>query len=170
MKFKKLLVTVLLSIAAGIVSGQVNVPLFVSGNSGSKSSEGSMAMLSVTGQNAVGLISDATFSVWAGLLAPLAHVSTDAGFAPLNVTQLSQNYPNPFRKKTAIPFEMVRHEKVTLTVFSVLGQPVRILVNKHMPPGKHIVDFDAGELSPGLFFYTLHIGDYRSTRNMVLTK
>ena len=160
----------LLSTAVGVVSGQVNISLYVSGNSGGKSTQGSVVMLSVTGQNAAGPVSDATYTVRAGLLAPLVRISTDAGYSPLTLTQLFQNYPNPFNDKTAIPFELAREAGVTLTVFNVLGQPVNILVNEQMPPGKHVVEFDAGEITPGLFFYSLETGDFRSTRSMVLTK
>jgi hypothetical protein len=170
MKSTKFVVAVLLSIAAGITSGQMNVSLYVSGNSGDKSTEGSITVLSVSGQNATGPVSDSAYKAWTGLLAPLAFIATDAGYHARGVTQLFQNYPNPFRGKTTIPFEIVRQERITLTVLNVLGQPVKILIDEQMPPGRHRVEFDAVSISPGIFFYTLRFGEYRLTRNMVLTK
>ena len=88
----------------------------------------------------------------------------------MELSRLFQNYPNPFRKRTTIPFELARQGKVILTVYNLMGQPVEVLVNKNMPPGKHLVEFDAEKMAPGLFLYTITIGGHVQTKNMVLTK
>jgi hypothetical protein len=84
--------------------------------------------------------------------------------------QLRQNYPNPFNPVTAISFTMNRASKVNLEVYNVLGEKVATLVNGQKPAGEHVVEFDATNLSSGLYFYTLTAGEFKETRKMVLMK
>jgi hypothetical protein len=170
MIFSRICITIVLTILVSAANGQYGIPLHASGNSGGRSTDDAMALLSVTGQNVIGKTSDTSHQAFLGLLPPLMYVLTDVEMSHLRVTRLLQNYPNPFREKTTLPFEMNRPGKVTLTVYNVLGQPIEILMNKQMPPGKHLVEIDAQKLTPGLFFSPIRIGDYVSTKSMVLTK
>jgi hypothetical protein len=83
---------------------------------------------------------------------------------------LTQNYPNPFNPTTNINFSIQQSGLVTLKVFNVLGQEVATLVNQNMQPGKYSVDFNASELSSGVFVYQLTAGTYSSTKKMMLLK
>ncbi|SMO32100.1 S8 family peptidase [Fodinibius sediminis] len=70
-------------------------------------------------------------------------------------TNLFQNYPNPFRSKTRIRFDLEKETPVKLTIFDVLGRKVRVLRNEKMEAKSHFVDFDAGALSSGVYFARL---------------
>ena len=70
-------------------------------------------------------------------------------------TELFQNYPNPFGKKTQIRFNLNKSSHVTLTIYDVLGRKVRTLLNKDMEAASHFVDFDAQGLSSGVYFARL---------------
>jgi hypothetical protein len=59
---------------------------------------------------------------------------------------------------------------VELRVFDVLGREVRSLVDGHVASGRHQVQFDAGDLPAGLYFYTLQAADARETRRMLLVR
>lgn len=83
---------------------------------------------------------------------------------------LSQNYPNPFNPTTNIQFSIPESGLVTLRVFDVLGQQVAELVNQELSVGVHKVDFDASELTSGIFFYTLESGNFVQTNKMILLK
>jgi hypothetical protein len=83
---------------------------------------------------------------------------------------LHQNYPNPFNPVTAIRFDLPVAGHVTLKVFNVLGQEVVTLTNEKLEAGYHSVDFNAGLLSSGVYFYTLKTGGHVSTKKMILTK
>ncbi|HDR52012.1 MAG TPA: T9SS type A sorting domain-containing protein [Mariniphaga anaerophila] len=170
MKFTKFIIAVVFCMAFGTAFGQYLVPLYAPGNSGETSAGGSYTLLSVTGQNGIGPVTGNSYHAYFGLLAPVRYVLTDADVLEQGFTRLYQNYPNPFKDKTTIPFEMSRHGKVTLTVFDVLGQPVEILLQQQFPPGKHLAVFDAERMKPGLFFYQLKVDDFKSTKTMVLTK
>ena len=88
---------------------------------------------------------------------------------------LSQNYPNPFNPSTNIKFEIpkqVRNDNsfVTLKVYDVLGNEVATLVNKEKSPGTYEVNFDASNLSSGIYYYQLRAGKFVQTKKMILLK
>jgi len=92
-----------------------------------------------------------------------------------NKFALSQNYPNPFNPSTTINFSIPndnsrRSGEVKLVVYDILGREIKILVNKKMTPGQHEVQFNADELTSGIYFYTLSAGDFFQTRKMILLK
>ena len=83
---------------------------------------------------------------------------------------LSQNYPNPFNPTTTISFSIPSSAFTSLKVYDVLGNEVETLVNEEKPAGTYEVQFDASNLSSGVYFYTLKTGNFTSSRKMILTK
>ena len=83
---------------------------------------------------------------------------------------LSQNYPNPFNPTTKIEFDIVKSGYTSLKVFNTAGQEVSKLVEQNLQPGTYEVSFDGGNLSSGIYFYTLSSGDFTETKRMVLVK
>jgi hypothetical protein len=152
------------------VVSQYKIPLAVSGSAGGVSIGFDNSVFSVTGQNTIGLTSDANNRIYFGLLAPLRYVLTDTKLIGQGSNQLFQNYPNPFRQQTSISFEISKSSKVKLTVIDILGQQVDLLLDQELPVGKHTVFFNAENVNPGLYFYRLETGDFWLTKNMILTK
>ncbi len=100
---------------------------------------------------------------------------TVTGVAPpvqdLPITyQLSQNYPNPFNPETRIEFSIVEGGAVRLTVYDILGREVAVLVNEPMPPGRYRVNWNAGTLPTGVYFYRLHSGAFVETKKLLLLR
>ncbi len=92
-----------------------------------------------------------------------------------NKFELSQNYPNPFNPATKISFTIPsgmnnNGEIVKLVVFDVLGREVKTLVNEIKQPGNYEVNFNANNLTSGIYFYTIKAGDFFQTRKMLLIK
>ncbi len=83
---------------------------------------------------------------------------------------LDQNYPNPFNPSTIIEYSVPRQEKLTLTVYNLLGQKVATLLNTQVSPGVHSITFDASKLSSGIYFYQLTGNNVNITKKMILTK
>ncbi|MGE5681421.1 MAG: T9SS type A sorting domain-containing protein [Bacillota bacterium] len=83
---------------------------------------------------------------------------------------LEQNYPNPFNPSTRISYSIPENNLVTLKVFNLLGEEVAILVNEFKSKGNYTIDFNAGGLSNGIYFYQLKAGNYVSVRKMTLIK
>ena len=82
-----------------------------------------------------------------------------------NKYELSQNYPNPFNPSTSIEYTVMSNEKVELRVYDILGREVVELINKTQSPGKYKVQFDASNLSSGVYFYRI-----KTSSGFVLTK
>ena len=59
---------------------------------------------------------------------------------------------------------------VSLKVFDVLGREVAILVNKEQEPGNYEVQFNAKNLSSGIYYYRITAGDFMKTMKMILLK
>ena len=68
---------------------------------------------------------------------------------------LSQNYPNPFNPTTKIDFEVPKDSKIKLVIYDVTGKEVQTLVNDNRAAGYYTIDFNASNLSSGIYFYQL---------------
>jgi hypothetical protein len=94
-----------------------------------------------------------------------------AGSATVTDYALYQNYPNPFNPSTSIVFDVLEPSNVTLKVFNPMGMEVATLVNGPVGTGNHSVLFNAADLTSGLYFYSIRIGDrFTATRKMLLVK
>lgn len=84
---------------------------------------------------------------------------------------LEQNYPNPFNPTTAINFTLPQAAEVRLDVFNMLGQRVANLVTgQTMSAGNHTINFNAAQLSTGVYIYRLQAGGNTMTRKMTLIR
>lgn len=92
---------------------------------------------------------------------------------------LSQNYPNPFNPVTKIKYTIpennpllrgARGVSVTLKVYDLLGNEVATLVNEEKTVGDFEVEFSASDLSSGIYFYQLKVGEFISTKKMILLR
>jgi N-acetylneuraminic acid mutarotase len=88
---------------------------------------------------------------------------------------LKQNYPNPFNPTTTIKFSIpnVGNENVRsvkLIVYDMLGNEITTLVNEAKTTGIYEVEFDGNGLTSGIYFYQLKLGEYSTTKKMLLMK
>ena len=83
---------------------------------------------------------------------------------------LKQNYPNPFNPSTTIEFSIKENSNMTLSVYNILGQKVAALINQPMSAGVHSVQFNASNLSSGIYFYKLSAGENSKVMEMELLK
>jgi hypothetical protein len=84
--------------------------------------------------------------------------------------ELSQNYPNPFNPSTQIRFAIPQEGMVNIKVFNTLGQEVATLVNEYRNAGNYEVDFNASNLTSGIYFYTITSNNFTQTKKMMLLK
>jgi hypothetical protein len=95
---------------------------------------------------------------------------------PLPVTfELHQNYPNPFNPITNISFSLSTATDVSLEVFNMLGQKIKILHTGRLPAGTHVFQWDATDdrrekVASGIYFYRLTAGEHVQAKKMVLLK
>ena len=123
-----------------------------------------------------------TFTIGVGAI---AGYNGPALTAQITVTAIRENallanFPNPFNPETWIPYQLSKPTEVTITIYAVNGQVVRMLTLGHQPAGiyqsrSRAAHWDGrnafGEpVASGLYFYTLTAGDFTVTRKMLIRK
>jgi flagellar hook assembly protein FlgD len=88
---------------------------------------------------------------------------------------LHQNYPNPFNPHTEISFDIPEMTDINVSVFNLMGQKVKTLVNDNITPGYHTIMWDGTndkglQVSTGMYFYTLQSSEKRVMRKMLFLK
>jgi hypothetical protein len=107
------------------------------------------------------------------IVVPLSEQSTtevdDNGTAPQQFA-LFQNFPNPFNPTTTINYQLSTPGRVVLKVYDPLGKEVATLVDRTETGGNKSVQFDAGTLPSGVYFYRLQAGSWVETKKLVLMR
>jgi len=80
------------------------------------------------------------------------------------------SYPNPFNPKTVISYELLNDGFVNLSIFNSRGQEVDVLVNTKLSVGNYRAEWDASNLSSGLYFAKLTANGFTKTRKLMLIK
>ena len=83
---------------------------------------------------------------------------------------LEQNFPNPFNPTTKIVFSIPNADNVKIKVFDILGRKVATLLNERKQAGTYSVEFNAGNLSSGIYFYEIISGNYSDIKKMILLR
>ncbi len=110
----------------------------------------------------------------------LKQIDIDGSFKYSNIIELNatlvkefaleQNFPNPFNPTTVISYSIPEDSHVSVKVFDVLGNIVATLVNQNQTVNKYKVNFDAGNLTNGVYFYKIQAGNYSAVKKMILLK
>ena len=110
----------------------------------------------------------------------LKQINLDGSFTYSNIVNaeiistvkytLEQNYPNPFNPTTTISYSLPKASNVKLTIYNLLGQEVTTLVNSFNDAGKHSVQFNASNLSSGVYIYSIKADKFSATKKLLLLK
>ena len=126
------------------------------------------------------------FDIYSSILTYRPEVGVEEEFVDQSLPQLRlcQNYPNPFNSATTIPFTVNRKRSTengscpiptTLTIYNVLGQRVKNLVNEDKLPGHYQITWDGKddsgfEVSSGVYFYRLKTEEQVQTKKLIYLK
>ncbi len=83
---------------------------------------------------------------------------------------LYQNYPNPFNPLTTIRYALPVRADVRLTVYDMLGQKVRVLVDEPKEAGSYETRFDGTGLASGVYVYTITAGSFIQSKKLLLLR
>ncbi|MGH2567171.1 MAG: carboxypeptidase regulatory-like domain-containing protein, partial [Bacteroidota bacterium] len=83
---------------------------------------------------------------------------------------LYQNFPNPFNPMTTIVFDLPKESFVSLKLFNILGQELRILQQGNLPAARHSVVVDAWDLATGVYIFRLGTPEFVQSRRMIVTR
>ncbi|HZV12733.1 MAG TPA: T9SS type A sorting domain-containing protein, partial [Candidatus Kapabacteria bacterium] len=83
---------------------------------------------------------------------------------------LFQNYPNPFSDETSFSFMLPGNEPVQLNIYNVLGETIETAASGNFSAGVHTVQWDAKNLSSGLYYYSLQAGTFFARKSMMIIR
>lgn len=88
---------------------------------------------------------------------------------------LSQNYPNPFNPNTIIEYALPMNCNVKISIYNILGQRVRMLIDENQTAGYKKVVWDSKndegqDVASGIYFYKIKAGDFTQSKKMVMIK
>lgn len=83
---------------------------------------------------------------------------------------ISQNFPNPFNPTSTIQYAIPHTDFVDVSVYNILGNKIKVLVNEVKTPGNYEIIFDAKELASGIYFYKITAGKFSQINKMILMK
>jgi hypothetical protein len=111
-----------------------------------------------------------------GLVVPVKIITEEEaeGLHPESFS-LFQNYPNPFNPQTQINYALPQACHVRVTIYNLLGQRVRVLVDEHQNAGFRRIGWDGKdeqgvEAASGVYFYRLETGGFIETKKMLLLR
>jgi len=83
---------------------------------------------------------------------------------------LNQNFPNPFNPTTFISFAVPTESFIKISIFNLLGQEIKMLVNKTFSPGNYRINYDASKMNSGIYLYRLEANNFVSSKKMIVLK
>jgi hypothetical protein len=89
--------------------------------------------------------------------------------------RMYQNYPNPFNPITTISYRVPETSFITIKVYDVLGNEIATLVDEEQPAGSHSINFNAANLSSGVYIYRIVASNngriqFTNSKRMILLK
>ncbi len=100
----------------------------------------------------------------------LTSVKNVASGSVVKEFELLQNYPNPFNPQTTIRYRISEPGEVKLKVFNFAGQEIATLVNTRQNPGSYEIEWNAGNLPSGIYYFRIEMNNQRLTRKGLLLK
>ena len=115
------------------------------------------------------IIQDGTGNIWNNSLS----ISSVVSNKPVLYNSLLHNYPNPFNPNTFLPFTLQDTQHTNLSIYNVVGQKVKTLVNETLPAGTHVRQWDGTDetgssVSSGVYLYRIQADSFVDTKRMIM--
>ncbi len=88
----------------------------------------------------------------------------------LQELQLFQNVPNPVVNFSSIGFYLPEDGNVKLSISNSLGQEIFTITNQWFDKGTYNINFDANDMSNGIYFYSLVANSKLLTKQFTIIK
>jgi len=154
---KKIIFITVLFILSDYIYGQYKIPASVLGNGGGFISSSKFQINSTGGQTSIGFTEAGNFKNQVGfwraaqILTPVEELQD---IIPKEYG-LEKNYPNPFNPSTTIVYQIPEESNVLLKIYDLLGREVVILENGVKAANEYKINYNAVNLSSGIYFYRL---------------
>lgn len=128
----------------------------------------SLQMATVTGNVTEGYVATLNVGIRAPVSTGLLNIEPETG----GQFKLGNNYPNPFKEKTLLTFELFNDAKVMIELFDVEGRKVRTVLNQKLPVGEHRCELERKGLASGVYAYQLstqnEMGIFRKSKVLTI--
>lgn len=94
----------------------------------------------------------------------------DANVSNMDNYILNQNYPNPFNPITTISYHLPKSSFIKLSIYDIKGKLVKTLVNEKKGAGSYSIEWNAENISSGIYFYQIKAGEFISVRKCLVVK
>jgi photosystem II stability/assembly factor-like uncharacterized protein len=84
--------------------------------------------------------------------------------------ELKQNYPNPFNSQTTIEFIIQKSDNYTFEIYNSLGQKIDTPFSKNLQPGNYKINYNANNLTSGIYFYRIFSEKKNLSKSFLLIK
>ncbi|MCR4417754.1 MAG: T9SS type A sorting domain-containing protein, partial [Ignavibacteria bacterium] len=84
--------------------------------------------------------------------------------------ELFQNFPNPFNNITRIRWSSPIASHQSLKIYDILGNEIVTLIDEYREKGIYEIEFDASNMTSGIYYYSLRIGNFAKTKKMIVLK
>lgn len=81
--------------------------------------------------------------------------------------KLFQNYPNPFNSSTIISFHLPNSTLTELSIYNILGEKIKTLINEFLVTGLHTIKFYKNDLPSGIYIYVLKTDEIQLSGKMI---
>jgi len=99
---------------------------------------------------------------------PVSPLPVDVDVTDEQTFNVSQSYPNPTSGTASIEITLSNAANVSLDVMNVAGQIVKRIDNQYTTVGRHILSIDASDLTSGVYFYTVNVGEKSVTNKFIV--
>ncbi len=89
-------------------------------------------------------------------------------FASNSITEVSQNFPNPFSGETYVTVTLSEASNLNVDVYTLTGQKASSKSYGYLTTGAHTLTVDGNDLAPGVYFYTITAGESTVTHKMIV--
>jgi len=83
---------------------------------------------------------------------------------------LQQNFPNPFNPTTTISYQLPKSSFVKLAVYDINGRLVETLVNEQKNVGYYSINWNAVNISSGIYIYKIEAGEFSNVKKCLIVK
>jgi len=81
---------------------------------------------------------------------------------------LGQNYPNPSKNITSIPFRIEKSSQVEIKLYTSQGKCIKTITNQNYPAGKHTVEINTTGIPSGIYFYQLKSPGFVKAKKLIV--
>ena len=84
--------------------------------------------------------------------------------------EITSLYPNPFNPTTTLTFQVPELTNINVDIYNINGQFVESLYSGFKNPGQHSINWNASNVSTGVYLIRMSSGSYVETSKVMLLK